>query len=225
MGFFRRTRPQRPDAATEAGEDAAARAEGYYVSSEHKRRSESGKRARQRRTPRDRAVRAQSLGMVARTEYLSPEDEALALRPGPNGLLDVRLERVRDRLLVVSPSGWINPKSRTAYKAGLHSFQITGTAFHEAAVKAGRFTPGSAVRLVREPDNRHDPNAIAIYAEGGRSKAGYVPATVAKRLSKLLDQGVALVAVSVRGAGAGSEGTVPQILVCERSLYEHLTRS
>ena len=91
-------------------------------------------------------------------------------------------------------------------------------------MKAGRFTPGSSVRLVREADNAHDPNAIAVYAESGRSKAGYVPASQAKRLAPLMDSGVELAAVSTRGAGSSREVTVPQILVCERRLFDHLRR-
>ncbi len=162
--------------------------------------------------------------MVARAEYLTPEAEADALRPGPDGLLNARLERVRDRLLVVTPAGWVNPKSRSAHRAGLDSFTVRGTGYHPGAVKAGKFTPGTPVRLVREPDNPHDPNAIAIYADTGRNKAGYVPAARAKRLAKLLDAGVDLVAISVRGTGRGTDGPAPHILICERALYEHLTR-
>lgn len=60
------------------------------------------------------AARAASLGMVSRAEYLGPDEEARALEPGPDGLPDARLERVRDRLLVVTPHGWINPRSRAA---------------------------------------------------------------------------------------------------------------
>jgi hypothetical protein len=37
----------------------------------------------------------------------------------------------------------------------------------------------SAVRLVAEPDNPHDPDAVAICDASGRIKAGYVPRTVA----------------------------------------------
>jgi hypothetical protein len=174
--------------------------------------------------PADHTARATKLGVVARSEYLRPEDEARALEPGPDGLIDARLERVRDRLLVVTPLGWINPRSRTAHRAGLHSFQLKGASHHEDAVRAGRFTPGTPVRLVREPANRHDPNAIAIYAANGRSKSGYVPAFRAKRLARLLDDGADLVGISVRGTSAGTDGTVPHILICERTLFKHLTR-
>ncbi len=114
---------------------------------------------------------AQSLGMVARAEYLSGEDEARALQVRPDGLIDARLTLVRGRLLVVNPTGWINPKSRIAYKSGLHSFQLHGSHHYQTALTSGRFTPGALVRLVREPNNPHDPNAIAVYAEGAASKS------------------------------------------------------
>lgn len=180
------------------------------------------------RTPRsasESAARAASLGMVSRAEYLGPEEEARALEPGPDGLPDARLERVRDRLLVVTPHGWINPRSRTAAsRAGLWSFTLRGGGYHESALKRGDFRPGSEVRLVREPDNPHDPNAIAIYAAGARDLSGYVPRGYAKRLAKLIDGGADLVALSVRGSGRGSDSTTPHLLICERRLYEHLTR-
>lgn len=118
----------------------------------------------------------------------------------------------------------MNPKSRSAHNAGLDSFQLRGANYYDTALKAGKFTPGSPVKLVREPDNKHDPNAIAIYAEGARNKAGYVPASRAKALARLLDAGADLVAISVRGSGRGTDGTVPHILICERALFDHLTR-
>jgi len=179
---------------------------------------------RKPRTPAEQVTRAKSLGHVARAEYLSPEDEARGLALGPSGLPNARLERVRDRLLVATPLGWVNPKSRTAYKAGLYSFTLRGTGYYEQAVRAGRFTPGAPVRLVRESENQHDPNAIAVYAERGRNRAGYVPKGYAKRLAPLLDSGADVVAVSVRGSGAGSDETTPHILVCERRLLDHLNR-
>lgn len=167
---------------------------------------------------------AKEQGIVSRQEYMPAEVEAEALTLGPDGRPDARLERVRDRLVVVTSRGWVNPKSRSAYKAGIHTVVTRGTSYHEAAVKAGRFTPGAPIRLVREPNNEHDPNAIAIYAERARRRSGYVPRGTAKRLAKLIDGGVDLVAISLRGAGTGTEGVNPQILICERTLFEHLTR-
>ncbi|MFO6453464.1 MULTISPECIES: HIRAN domain-containing protein [unclassified Aeromicrobium] len=167
---------------------------------------------------------ARSRGYVARAEFMDAETEARGLQPGPDGLPDAWLARERDRLLVTTPLGWVNPKSRTSWRLGIHSFALRGTGYYEDAVKAGRFTPGAPLRLVREPDNEYDTNAIAVYAETGRRVAGYVPKGQAKRLASLLDSGTDLVAVSVRGAGAGRLGATPHVLVCERELYEHLNR-
>jgi hypothetical protein len=203
--------------------DETARAAGYRDAA-HQAASLRGKAARATRTPADQVARAKQVGMVARTEYLTPEQEAKALRPGPDGFPVARLERVRDRLLVVTAAGWVNPKSRSAHRVGLHSFQLRGSSHYAAALKAGKFTPGSPVKLVREPNNPHDSNAIAVYAEGARNKAGYVPAARAKSLAKLLDAGTDLVAISVRGSGRGTDGTVPHILISERALYDHLNR-
>lgn len=176
------------------------------------------------RTKAETAARARSMGYVARAEFMDAETEARALEPGPDGLPAARLTRERDRLLVTTRLGWVNPKSRTSWRYGLHSFALRGTGHYAAAVKAGRFTPGSPVRLVREPENEYDSNAIAVYAERGRNVAGYVPKGQAKRLAKMIDAGTDLVAVSVRGSGAGSDSVAPVVLVCERRLYEHLSR-
>lgn len=175
-------------------------------------------------TCEEQVTRAKAHGYVAREEYMPPDVEAKALTPGADGKLDARLVQVRNRLVVVTPYGWVNPRSRSAYKVGLHSVITRGTAYHEGAVKAGRFTPGTHVRLQREPNNKHDPNAIAVYAENARRKSGYVPRGTAKRLAKLIDEGADLVAVSVRGDGPGVTDVNPQLLICERALYEHLTR-
>ncbi len=176
------------------------------------------------RTKAETAARARSLGYVARAEYMDAETEARALQPGHDGLPDARLQRERDRLLVTTSHGWVNPKSRTSWRYGLHSFALRGTGYYEAAVKAGRFSPGAPVRLVREPSNEYDPNAVAVYAETGKRKAGYVPKGQAKRLAKMLDAGADLVAISVRGSGAGSNQVTPVVLVCDRKLHVHLTR-
>jgi hypothetical protein len=44
---------------------------------------------------------------------------------------------------------------------------------------------GTALRLMREPNNPRDPNAVAIYV--GRSQIGYVPSEDAPRVAKCLD--------------------------------------
>ena len=47
--------------------------------------------------------------------------------------------------------------------------------------------PGSSVELVREPDNPHDANAIAV--KSGKDTLGYIAAGEASELAPLLDAG------------------------------------
>lgn len=177
------------------------------------------------RTPAERSDRAAVLGTVIREEYLSPENEAIALESRSSGFPDAWVEHVRDRMLIVTPLGWINPKSRTAAtRAGLWSFAVRGVSHHKSAAMRGDFTPGTLVRLVREPDNPHDSNAIAVYASNASNPAGYVPRGYAKRLSKILDAGADMLAVSVRGSGAGTSDVTPHVLAVERALWDHLNR-
>ena len=45
------------------------------------------------------------------------------------------------------------------------------------------FDPGRRLSLVREPENEHDPNAVAIWNEERTLQVGYVPREVAPELS------------------------------------------
>jgi hypothetical protein len=51
-----------------------------------------------------------------------------------------------------------------------------------------RLSVGESVTLEREPDNRHDPNAILILSEGG-DELGYIPREYARVMAPLLDAG------------------------------------
>jgi hypothetical protein len=46
--------------------------------------------------------------------------------------------------------------------------------------------------LVPEPENEHDPHAIAIWDEARRVQAGYVPAEVARELDARAWQAISL---------------------------------
>lgn len=49
---------------------------------------------------------------------------------------------------------------------------------------------GEMLKLVREPDNPHDPNAIAVYSASGQ--LGYLSAEVAEELAEQMDAGAEL---------------------------------
>jgi len=55
--------------------------------------------------------------------------------------------------------------------------------FRADSVADASFDPGARLALVREPENEHDPNAVAVWNEARTLQAGYVPREVAAELS------------------------------------------
>ena len=68
---------------------------------------------------------------------------------------------------------------------------VAGASYRLEAIQDSAFAPGSALALVPEPGNEHDPNAIGIWDAEQRVQAGYVPADAARELSLPL-QAIAL---------------------------------
>ncbi|TFK54077.1 hypothetical protein OE88DRAFT_1695204 [Heliocybe sulcata] len=64
------------------------------------------------------------------------------------------------------------------------STSIVGVQYYKGLVG-----PGEEVRLVREPNNRYDRNAIQVKNIGG-TQVGHIPRQVASNLAPLLDQGL-----------------------------------
>ncbi len=60
---------------------------------------------------------------------------------------------------------------------------VAGVSFRPEAVADASFDPGRRLALVPEPTNEHDPNAVAVWNEGGTLQAGYVPRDVAPLLA------------------------------------------
>src|ERR671931_335252 len=60
--------------------------------------------------------------------------------------------------------------------------KVAGVSYRLDALRDDSFAPGNRLALVPEPENEHDPNAIAIWDEERRLQAGYVPADVAPEL-------------------------------------------
>ncbi len=74
---------------------------------------------------------------------------------------------------------------------------VAGVSFRPDAVADATFDPGARLALVREPENEHDPNAVAVWNEDRTLQAGYVPRERAVELT-----GTEL-AVSLWRAGEG----------------------
>ena len=59
---------------------------------------------------------------------------------------------------------------------------VAGVTFRPEALPDPSFDPGRRLTLVPEPQNEHDPNAVAVWNEARTLQAGYVPAEVAPDL-------------------------------------------
>jgi HIRAN domain len=70
---------------------------------------------------------------------------------------------------------WEDPRLRVV--------PVAGVTFRPGNVEDASFDPGRRLTLVPEPENEHDPNAVAIWNEELTLQAGYVPREVAPKLS------------------------------------------
>ena len=73
------------------------------------------------------------------------------------------------------PVRWEDPRVRVVPAAGV--------TYRPNALPDWSFDPGKRLALVREPENEHDPNAVAIWNEERTLQLGYVPAAVAPELA------------------------------------------
>jgi hypothetical protein len=60
--------------------------------------------------------------------------------------------------------------------------RVAGSSYRAEALQDEAFAPGRTLALVREPENEHDPHAVAIWNEERTLQAGYVPAVIAREL-------------------------------------------
>ncbi len=72
----------------------------------------------------------------------------------------------------------------------LLSSNVAGYQYYKGHLVENEFTTGVPLILVREPKNRYDSNAIAIYYKS--TKIGFIPMAENTILANMLDQGVCL---------------------------------
>jgi len=69
---------------------------------------------------------------------------------------------------------------------------IAGFQYHDGESVWSRLSAGDSLELLREPANRYDRRAVAVY--WGESKLGYVPRAANTACSQMLDRGERLTA-------------------------------
>ena len=82
---------------------------------------------------------------------------------------------------------------------GLKVAGVAGAAQHHAnALQSEAIAPGETLELRRDPDNPHDPNAIAVHPDTGGDQLGWVPKEIAAELAPDLDAGKPWTAIVLR---------------------------
>jgi hypothetical protein len=107
--------------------------------------------------------------------------QSCATMPGSSGRLRLWLERdrkgagyhLRDAATGERVS-WEDPRIRV--------LPVAGVSFRPDAVADAPFDPGQRLALVPEPENEHDPNAVAVWNAERSLQAGYVPREAAAEL-------------------------------------------
>ncbi len=74
----------------------------------------------------------------------------------------------------------------------VQSSPLAGSQYYAASEMWREMQVGDALKLIREPENRHDRNAIRVEWRG--HKLGYVPRAENRAVAAALDQGDKLVA-------------------------------
>ena len=73
------------------------------------------------------------------------------------------------------PVRWEDPRIRVV--------AVAGVSFRPESLPDASFDPPRRLALVPEPENEHDPNAVAIWNAERTLQVGYVPAAVAPELT------------------------------------------
>ncbi|MGO9489336.1 MAG: HIRAN domain-containing protein [Solirubrobacteraceae bacterium] len=75
------------------------------------------------------------------------------------------------------------PRTRALY------CKVAGLQHYAQATRDPRLAPRSPVKLIAEPDNPHDPDAVGVWEGGGEFQAGHVPAELSAEVAARLRSG------------------------------------
>ena len=194
-----------------------------------KRLDEASQEAPQRATPVDAIPSQAGEGDGLPDSSYVPQDGNPDRFVGADGLPTLRLIPYRDtggehvlRLCEDGTGLLVGPTDRRLPRAGLYVSQLRGEAHHQTECRAGNFHPGEPVRLVREPDNPYDRNAVAVYDATGKYMAAYVNKQKARTLAKLIDSGAEIQAISIRGTRSGVGCDQVAILAASTDVLRHV---
>lgn len=150
------------------------------------------------------------------SEYVSPympaERAAELLVLGVDGMPPLHLAPYRGEWWLAEDSTGllVNVGTRQLRQLGVWSVRVRGDSYAHGTLRLG------LVELVREADNSHDRNAVAIHQSG--EHCGYWNKGMARSLAERLDGGYGLTAVAI-------SVTPPKVIAAAPDVMEHLART
>lgn len=131
--------------------------------------------------------------------WLSKEEADSELVRDERGTLAFRVERREGEFRFVSEESGKQPSpgNLALARLGIFYMNVRGWKNYPAA----RLRVGDHIDLRREPENKYDPNAIAVARPGSKHIYGYVNKGFARRLAKPIDSGREFVGVVMGRAG------------------------
>ena len=95
-------------------------------------------------------------------------------------------------LLTISLAIWLSAAQAESVQILVQSSPLAGSQYYAVSEQWREMQVGDPLDLIREPENRHDHNAIRVEWRG--HKLGYVPRAENRAVAKAMDQGDKLVA-------------------------------
>lgn len=167
------------------------------------------------------AEKAKSAGQSVksyRADYVASAAAKSQLVAGPDGMPPLKLISSNNGLDLALPDGQlVDYKILALRHFQIFAFRVVGMGFYEDPDRPFKFRNGQRVQAVREPDNEHDPNAVAITTGRPAKKIGYVNKQRAAWVAKLLDAGEELDGIIIQSKAAS-----PRVLLTTSEMLAYL---
>ena len=155
-----------------------------------------------------------------RAGYVPPAVAQSELVAGPDGMPPLRLVSSNNGLDLALPDGQlVDYKILALRHFQIFAFRVVGMSFYEDPNKPFKFRNGQRIQAVREPDNEHDANAVAITTGRPAKKIGYVNKQRAAWVAKVLDAGQELDGIIIQSKAAS-----PRVLLTTPEMLAYLQR-
>jgi hypothetical protein len=155
-----------------------------------------------------------------RAGYVPPAAAKSELVAGPDGMPPLRLIPSNNGLDLALPDGQlVDYKILALRHFQIFAFRVVGMSFYEDPEKPFRFRNGQRIQAVREPNNEHDANAVAITTGRPAKKIGYVNKQRAAWVAKVLDAGQELDGIIIQTKAAS-----PRVLLTTPQMLAYLRR-